>query len=115
MDLFDIAVARKLSGGGGGGGGGDSDFSTAQVTVTNNQTANLTLHIPNADDLEGTPFSPASLGDIYVESGQTITTTAILYKGKSMLSAIPSATVSGNIETVYGQWVISGDCTITIS
>ena len=31
MDLFDIAVARKLSGGGGGGGG---DFDTATVTFS---------------------------------------------------------------------------------
>lgn len=31
-DLFDIAIARKLSSG--GGGGGSSDFSTAEVTIT---------------------------------------------------------------------------------
>ena len=29
MDLFDVVIARKLSG---GGGGGSSDFSTASVT-----------------------------------------------------------------------------------
>ena len=32
MDLFDLVVARKMSGGG-GGGGGSSDFSTANVTI----------------------------------------------------------------------------------
>lgn len=31
MDLYDIAVARKLSSG--GGGGGSSDLSTAEVTL----------------------------------------------------------------------------------
>lgn len=34
MNLYDIAIAKKLSG---GGGGGSSDFSTAEVTL------NLTL------------------------------------------------------------------------
>lgn len=33
MDLFDIVIAKKLTGGG-GGGGGSSDFSTATVTAT---------------------------------------------------------------------------------
>lgn len=107
-DLFDIVVARKLSGG--GGGGGSSDFSTAEVTVN---TPSVRVQIPYIINEEqgGTVFD----GGI-ANSG---TYTVPLYKG--MLVADYSSishrtiTVTGNIMANEPMFVITGNGTITIS
>ncbi len=107
MDLFDIAVAKKLAGG--GGGGGSSDFSTATVTVVRNSSA-----------LEGVfvvayPEYNFLLGDYgEIPSG---TYTVPLYKGTLILSTngSGSVSVSGACEYVDDSFFITGDCTITIS
>lgn len=97
------------------GGGGSSDFSTATMTVNGNFTqsdlfmAPVVEKDPNNEDIA---FPQ-------IQSGNS-TYTVILYKGRSTLmytgSKSRTITVSGNIETVgTGVYIISGDCTITIS
>ena len=111
MDLYDVAVARKLSSGG-GGGGGSSDFSTAEVTVTNSTGAGLELPLAVIED-------DATLGSIYLDINDTVDKSAVLYKNKAIAS-IPmfkTAIVTGNatVDPIIGAVLITGDCTITIS
>lgn len=104
MDLFDIAVARKLSGG--GGGGGDSDFSTAEVTAI----------MPVPRPVAGFWIVEDELYDSAVFIG-TSTHSAILYKGQQVLyfgDDAPSA-VSGAAEFVDANVLVKGDCTLTFS
>ena len=127
MDLFDIAVAKKLAGGGGGGGGGSSDFSTATVTITLNDGTKEYLEYYNpiyweADEYdEGFP-ALASVNMDAVAPHATNVVPIILYKGYGlMIFADPiknSTTLSGDCEFPgeYGNMLlIWGDCTITIS
>lgn len=97
------------------GGGGSSDFSTATLTVNGNFTqsdlfvAPVVEKDPNNEDIAFPQL----------KSGNS-TYTVILYKGRSTLMFMGSQsrtiTVSGNIETVAtGVYIITGDCTITIS
>lgn len=107
-----IVVPEK---GSSGGGSGSSDFSTATLTVNGNFTqsdlfiAPVVEKDPNNEDIA----FPT------IQSGNS-TYTVILYKGRSALMYMGSQsrtiTVSGNIETVgTGVYIITGDCTITIS
>lgn len=98
-----------------GGGGGESDLSFAEVTITNNSSFATTIYIPIANELTETPFDPACMANAYTLSGETKTFRAILYKGKLMLTANPSFSVSGNADIQMGQLIITGDCSITIS
>lgn len=97
------------------GGGGSSDFSTATLTVNGNFTqsdifiAPLIEKDPNNEDIAFPQL----------QSGNS-TYTVILYKGRSTLMFMGSQSrtiaVSGNIETAAtGIYIITGDCTITIS
>ena len=108
MDLYDIAVARKLSGGSGGGGGGSSDFSTAEVTVT---ISNNQLYVPYVYDDENFTL----LNAVIRESG---TYNIALYKGiafGSLYDTSAEITVTGDIEADEGDFYITGNGTITIS
>lgn len=114
MDLFDVVVAKKLSGGG-SGGGGSSDFSTATLTVNGNFTQSDLFIVPV---VEKGP-NDVDIAFPQISSGNS-TNTVILYKGRSVLMFMGSQprtiTVSGNIETVdTGVYFITGDCTITVS
>lgn len=97
---------------GGEGGGGGSDFSTAQVTVTNNSSSVITLNVPGVgDDPAGTTFY------YYIDPGDSMTITAILYQETAVLliQNNPTAAVSGDIEADGdGYYIVTGDCTITI-
>lgn len=95
--------------------GGSSDFSTATLTVNGNVTqsdlfiAPVVEKDPNNEDIA---FPQIQRGNS--------TYTVILYKGRSTLLFMGgqsrTITVSGNIETVTtGAYIITGDCTITIS
>ena len=115
MNLFDIAVARKLSGG--GGGGGSSDFSTAEVTVNDVSEAQPIIWLCRAFSVNmgGADFrisTPTAQG-----SG---TYTAILYYGQAELSVNDpgsyNISTTGNIDEMgEGSYLITGDCTITIT
>ena len=91
------------------------DFSTATVTSINNTSATISCIIPYASD---DPEESALRGDMHFDIG-TMTTSALLYKGKCIMY-MPSdghtITISGNIEDDGdGYYIITGDCTITIS
>lgn len=97
------------------GGGGSSDFSTATMTVNGKFERSDLFMVPVIDkdpNNEDIAFPQLQSGDS--------TYTVILYKGRSTLMFMGSQshtiTVSGNIETVAtGIYIITGDCTITIS
>lgn len=114
MNLYDVVVAKKLSGG--GGGGGSSDFTTAKMTIVNTVPQSFSWECPwFIDDPE---FSCA-YGDISVTSNATETFDIIMYKGQASLHALPGTaqiSISGNIEPDGATYyLITGDCTITIS
>ena len=102
MDLYDVAIARKLSGG--GGGGGSSDFSTATMTVESAYSATIaTIQNFNGTDYIY-PFSKMySVGSYVVP----------LYKGHTIM--MTDANVTGNITIISaddGIYDINGDFTI---
>lgn len=97
------------------GGGGESDFSTATLTVNGNFTQSDLFMVPV---IEKDPNNE-DIAFPQLQSGNN-TYTVILYKGRSTLmftgSQSHTITVSGNIETAAtGVYIITGDCTITIS
>lgn len=113
MDLYDIAIARKLSGGGGGGGGGDSDFSTAQVTFNGVPAVNLYLA-----NVSGQMPVDAAVPMVQLVEPTVNAITAVLYKGAAIMMTLGAMTaeLSGNIQHMGGTiYLITGDCTITIS
>lgn len=96
------------------GGGGSSDFSTAQVTIVDN-TSGRNLNIPYIVD---TPPSAivSMLGT--QGGGETIVRNVPLYKGNLGVVFDPALTIttSGDIQLfVETTYLITGDCTITIS
>lgn len=109
MDLYDVAVARKLSSGG-GGGGGSSDFSTAEVTV-----------VGVAPTIYGSWLDAQSEQTIYKISSMSGVGTVyslVLYKGVSVINfaAKGEIVLSGDIESIgNAEYQVTGDCTITIS
>lgn len=108
-DLFDIVVARKLSG---GGGGGSSDFSTATVTVINNTNAPVPVYAPLATEYGEYKFSDSSA---HVAPGTEILN-VILYFGEGVIVITNgNVSISGDAELEGSEIIITGDCTITIS
>ena len=115
MNLYDIAIARKLSGG--GGGGGSSDFSIATVSFV----------IPEGNSME--------IRRIVIENEQlgfkdlidgSVSDSLVLYKGSQTVLFEDSAqlTPSTNVEILSedyydGTWAyeiaIKGDCELHIT
>ena len=99
------------------GGGGSSDFSTAEVSISaalpGVQCSVVSPHIIT------TPFDMLVADPKNYSNGDIVT--VALYKGKASISAsvaggVGSITVSGDIESMGGgYYLVSGDCTITIS
>lgn len=120
MDLYDIAIARKLADGSGGGGGGSSDFSTAEMTITatgypgcNNSTY---VYLEDAGAL--IPLSTR------MANGETVE--ILLIKGNAtgvFYTAAEITTYNGSItlgeseyedDTYYTPFTITGDCSVTL-
>ena len=108
MDLYDIAIAKKLSSS--GGGGGSSDFSTAEVTFNCiDNEPEMTLPFINIQD-DGV-YSSLNI------TQNTQTVTVPLYKNKLSCN-IPTfymnvTSTSGNITaSQMNGYIISGNCTI---
>lgn len=125
MDLFELAVARKLSGGG-GGGGGSSDFSTATVTITLNDGTKEYLEYYNpifweADEYdEGFPALAAVNMDVVVPYATNVVP-IILYKGYGLLmfaAGIKNSSIISGDCAFPGEYsnmlLVWGDCSITI-
>ena len=116
MDLYDVAVARKLSS---GGGGGSSDFSTAEVTFSIAKNTVDGMAIPMLLDFG--VFESLTVQIIDYNSRVSETLTLPLYKGHLVLGGISSGNVltTGSVEymsdTTSITFIITGDCTITIS
>ena len=129
MNLYDIAIARKLSGG--GGGGGSSDFTKAEVTII--------PHPIYGSNIQLAPFDPMNPDYTYavflginglstevlpLELGEPTLVTSYVLTGYFFIafnSDKPTQTylVEGNAEasTIEGMNFVKiyGDCTITIS
>ena len=102
------------------GGGGSSDFSTAEVTITNNSTSPMIVYAPIVVDSEGqTCIVPSANAD------SLPTVNIAIYKGTTLAQFDETITHSlegirfsttGNAEVVdVGIVMITGDCTITIT
>lgn len=96
--------------------GGSSDFSTAQVTITDNTTQGQNIQVPWVIDSQGMQAAGGVRGT--QGSGSVDSYDIILYKGKCILVCNPfyTVTTSGSVEELDGgSYLITGDCTITIS
>lgn len=118
-DLFDIVVARKLSG---GGGGGSSDFSTAEVTIINAGTFGDVLgYMPICHEAgELGPEAPALIESTFgIEPGTTEVFVVPIYKNGMLDAAfwdninIISVTGDAEWESPNSDVYITGNCTIT--
>ena len=109
MSLYDIAIARKLS----GGGGGSSDVSTAKITLVDPNENGYVLLGPFYEDA-------MAMAKCFTDDGEV---GVLLYKNLAQVDATNvledggSFSLSGNAETGLseGLILISGDCTITVS
>lgn len=115
MNLYDIAVAKKLSGGS-GGGGGSSDFSTATVTVTSNGEHDLNSAVPIIVTMGG---EEGMICIPQIGQAESVPIKFVLFKGYSDFTFnelhLPDVAVTGNIEYNDGMFSITGDGTITIT
>lgn len=100
------------------GGGGSSDFSTAEVTFSMVNTGNLASMPLVVTTESGSPFDALLPTKREVEDGAY---TIALYKGKAVVEIEVGAlgdtiSTSGAIELLEsGIYLVTGDCTITIS
>ncbi len=116
MDLFDIAVAKKLSGSGGGGGGGD--LSTAEVTFDISTGNGVIIEGAVIVTEEGHEF--ITYGEYVVYNDTKVK--CIMLNNAGFIDVLPTGisdvTVTGDA-TVYhdGDYYVevAGDCTIIIS
>lgn len=114
MNLLDIAKAKAMFGSS-GGGGGESDFTTAEVTVTAFDPG-VTFAMPVIITYDDVPMLAPSVG----VNSTPKTLMVPLYKGKAVLvdeDYGESAVITGDIE--YDEdleaYIISGDGTITLT
>ena len=118
MNLHRALIANEIFCDGESGGGGSSDFSTAEVVVTNNSSEGFSMRVASVFDeneisVDGATFSPSEYG----------TVTVILYKGSASyylegeISTV-SIALTGDIEpsfmgNMFG--IVHGNGTITIT
>lgn len=103
------------------GGGGSSDFSTAEVTIVNTYSSDFMIQMAIMKSEEGIEATLGMLSNWQIDSGMIAN--VILYKGTAgamidgfPLDAPPTIATSGNIQNMEGHsYLITGDCTITIS
>lgn len=105
MNLYDIAIAKKLSGGGGGGG---SNFKIANVTIISNSFDES--YVPNINE--------SATAYLEIESGNT-NAQIIVYEDYPTIFEVDNQSVqsvTGDINKPEGEpfALIYGDGTITI-
>ena len=99
------------------GGGGSSDFSTATVTVTGEMSLPPKVLHPTVATLSEDGDASMGIADWII--GETFN--VILYKGKAWLYedsgnlTIPSGETNITYDSSEEAFLITGDCTITIS
>lgn len=109
------AILRGMLKNLGSGGGGDSDFSTAEVTLSIQQAQlGARCHVAIAADEDENSFSNTI---IFLPGTYNI----IMYKQKALLT-IDSLTgaeldisVTGDADVIDGDVIITGDCTVSIT
>lgn len=118
-DTIYAAVRKALEDSESGGGGGSSDFSMARVTVTSNEEITPAIfeffHVCTIGEFQGLTFAAPQpmTQNLYID--------VILYKGASLLNVMPGwdytiVSTSGAIQQMDNiAYMISGDCTITVS
>lgn len=122
MEYFDNLLGEQLTDGG-GSGGGSSDFSTAEVTVRGNSEQYFQMFGVVADISQKLELEEPYLAIDTIDSSVTGDTyTVVLYQGTTYGFAGASSeaiAVSGNVSLLAAEhgtlFVITGDCTITIS
>lgn len=116
MNLYDIAVARKLSG---GGGGGSSDFSGAEVTIVTAINEEIEISVVYVtEESFGIPYEHFDKYYYMEASMSPATITVPLYKGKADCFVGGNYTVSVSGDASINEMhtiTITGDCTITVS
>ena len=103
------------------GGGGSSDFSTAEVTIVNTYSSDFMIQMAITKSEDGMDATLGMLTSWQIDSGMIAN--VILYKGSAgamidgfPLNAPPTIATSGNIQNMEGHsYLITGDCTITLS
>lgn len=90
------------------GGGGSSDFSTAEVLITNNTANDVLCLIPLVTN-EGVN----ALGTLYSNDSGNVTIP--LYTGTAILFIDSPVSITGDITEEDGLLHVTGDGTITIS
>lgn len=102
-------------------GSGSCDFSTATVHVVNNTGGLVTGSCPLVDTFDGATYTATSF---YIgEEEEEKDVTVILYGNNGAALTFTDVNfytyaTSGNIERidpVYPAFVVSGDCTVTVS
>ena len=97
--------------------GGSSDFSTAHITVTDNTTQGMNIEVPWVMDVQG--MQAAGGVRSTQGSGSVDSYDVILYKGRCLLvltNTLYAITTNGSVEELgNGSYLVTGDCTITIS
>lgn len=108
MDLYDIAIARKLAGGSGGGGGGSSDFTTCTMTVTGVDPIYAAIPVL----FMGTYLIVSDSMDFTIPAGESYQVP--LYQGSLVVYAshLAGTVIEGNAQIVDGALIITGDFTI---
>ena len=119
MDLYDVAIARKLSGGGGGG----SDFSKAEVTIIPLESAGsgFSLYDPEYEEAPwGYHCCHVDNGHFFAGSPNEVfepTTFTIYWVGDSLTLQVSTKYVSSTGDVVYNSddntVTITGDCSVT--
>jgi len=126
MNLFDVAVASKLSGG--GGGGGSSDFDVKTLTIVNGEVGDI-VFVPSLPLFENMTVydidsNPVALGDtlcansnnnITIEEGESATVHVLTYKGKAMsYSLLSDFDVSSAVGCTVERYTTSDDIVVTL-
>ena len=96
-------------------GGGSSDFSTATLRLINGTGITLGLNVAYTDSFDEYNFSSALINTVLSDD---VSYNVILYKGEAVAVFNDSSidpVISGDIVYEDGAYVITGDCTITIS
>ena len=118
MNMYDVLLAKKLSGS--GGGGGSSDFSVANVTVINPGTDMNAIRLPVI--LEAGALAPEQQAVLFIafvecEPGETVFKVP-LYKGFCVYEAENSyiESTTGGVQYDENTFTmnITGDGTITL-
>lgn len=128
MNLYDIAIARKLSGGSGGGGGGD--VSLANVTLNATAPQGYTVDWWGIGGAYTPPFGEEDVSRYQQQENHSETTNTfpvILYQGVAYINTLdffdtvhevgfnleePILSDNVTFDSDYGRYVVTGDCTI---